>query len=216
MQSWCTQGPGTVVLIMETLRPNHIVGLGGSAGSLVSFKVFLESLSPNTGMAFIIVSHLLPTGISKLGTILSRHTKMPVSVASNGLPILANHIYVISPNTEIIVDDFILNVISPPTAICKQVDRLLISLAETLGANAIAVIFSGYCNDGTEGCKCIKANGGLTFAQDLSAEIPSMPLNAQASGCIDFVLPPDKIAAEIERLIGIRMDHSKQHIAHMA
>jgi two-component system CheB/CheR fusion protein len=153
-------------------------------------------------MAFIIVSHLLPTGISQLGPILSRHTSMPVLVATDGLAIFANHVYVITPNTEIIVDDYILNVVSPPTKMSKQVDRLLISMADALGANAIAIIFSGYCSDGTEGCSHIKARGGLTFAQDLSAEIASMPLNAQSSGCVDFVLSPGEIAAELHRLVG--------------
>jgi two-component system CheB/CheR fusion protein len=40
----------------------------------------------------------------------------------------------------------------------------------------------------------IKAKGGTTFAQDKSAEVDGMPLSAQASGCVDFVLPPDKIS----------------------
>lgn len=53
---------------------------------------------------------------------------------------------------------------------------------------------------GTEGCKSIKAKGGITFAQDESAEVAVMPLRAQASGCIDFVLPPDKIADELSKI----------------
>jgi CRP-like cAMP-binding protein len=70
-----------------------------------------------------------------------------------------------------------------------------------MGARAIGIIFSGYGGDGTEGCKHIKANGGKTFAQDMSAEVDGMPLSAQASGCIDFVLPPGKIPAELQRLV---------------
>jgi len=66
---------------------------------------------------------------------------------------------------------------------------------------AIAIIFSGYCNDGTEGCKRIKVVGGLTFAQDAAAEIPSMPLNAQATGCIDYVLAPGEIAGAVQKLV---------------
>ena len=55
----------------------------------------------------------------------------------------------------------------------------------------------GYGGDGTEGCKHIKAKGGKTFA----AEVDGMPLSAQASGCIDFVLPPGKIPAELQTLV---------------
>jgi two-component system CheB/CheR fusion protein len=67
-------------------------------------------------------------------------------------------------------------------------------------SQAKTIRFSGYDGDGTEGCKHIKANGGTTFAQDISAEIEGMPLSAQASGCVDFVLPVGKIAKELQRL----------------
>jgi CRP-like cAMP-binding protein len=70
-----------------------------------------------------------------------------------------------------------------------------------MGARAIGIVFSGYDGDGTEGCKHIKAKGGTTFAQDMSAEVGGMPLSAQASGCIDFVLPPDKIPDALRRLV---------------
>ena len=58
----------------------------------------------------------------------------------------------------------------------------------------------GMMATGTEGCKHIKAKGGTTFAQDMSAQVGDMPLSAQASGYIDFVLPPDKIPDELQRL----------------
>ena len=62
------------------------------------------------------------------------------------------------------------------------------------------VILSGYGGDGTEGCRHIKESGGTTFAQDKSAAVAGMSVSAQASGCIDFVLPPNKIAIELMRL----------------
>jgi CRP-like cAMP-binding protein len=70
-----------------------------------------------------------------------------------------------------------------------------------MGERAIGIILSGYGAEGTEGCKHIKANGGKTFAQDMSAEVDGMPLSAQASGCVDFVLPPDRIPHELQRLV---------------
>jgi two-component system CheB/CheR fusion protein len=50
------------------------------------------------------------------------------------------------------------------------------------------------------GAEAIKAAGGITFAQDESAQQGSMPHSAIESGCIDFVLPPEAIAAELERI----------------
>ncbi|MEJ7592774.1 MAG: CheR family methyltransferase [Planctomycetaceae bacterium] len=43
----------------------------------------------------------------------------------------------------------------------------------------------------------IKAEGGITFAQDTTAQHDGMPKSAIASGCVDFVMSPDEIAREI-------------------
>ena len=186
---------------MGTLRPNFIVGIGGSAGGLNAYKALLDALPSNTGMAFVIVSHIRPAANSQLAQILSRHTKMPVMVASTAMPIRANHVYVSPPNADLLIESYAFKVVSPRTKRNAQIDFFLTSLAEAMGARAIGIILSGYDGDGTEGCKHIKAKGGTTFAQDMSAEVPGMPLSAQASGCIDFVLPPDKISDELQRLV---------------
>src|SRR5262249_10299416 len=59
---------------------------------------------------------------------------------------------------------------------------------------------SGTASDGTLGLKAIKAEGGITFAQDESAKYDGMPRSALNSGCVDFVLSPERIAAELIRL----------------
>jgi two-component system CheB/CheR fusion protein len=186
---------------MRTLHPTFIVGIGGSAGGLNAYKALLEALPSNTSMAFVIVSHILPTAISQLAQILSRHTKMTVIVASTAMPIRANHVYVCPPNADLLIENHTFKVVSPRTGRNNQIDLFLASLAEAMGARAIAIILSGYNGDGAEGCRHIKAKGGTTFAQDKSAEVDDMPLSAQASGCVDFVLSPDKIADELQRLV---------------
>jgi two-component system CheB/CheR fusion protein len=186
---------------MRRLHPTFIVGIGGSAGGLNAYKALLEALPSNTSMAFVIVSHILPTAISQLAQILSRHTKMTVIVASTAMPIRANHVYVCPSNADLLIENHAFKVVSPRTGRNNQIDLFLASLAEAMGARAIAIILSGYNGDGTEGCRHIKAKGGTTFAQDKSAEVDDMPLSAQASGCVDFVLPPDKISDELQRLV---------------
>ncbi len=185
---------------MTTLPPKFIVGIGGSAGGLNAYKALLDTLPADTGMAFVIVSHLLPTASSQLAEILSRHTRMPVSVASAAMLVLPNHVYVSPPNTDLLVEADHFKVITPRTRRNVAVDLLLTSLAETAGARAVGVILSGYDGDGSEGCRRIKAKGGITFAQDASAEVGDMPLSAQAAGGIDFVLPPQQIARELHEL----------------
>ncbi len=185
---------------MKTVQPKFIVGIGGSAGALNAYKALLEALPPDTGMAFVIISHMNPTAHSQLALILSRHTKMSVTVASEAMSILANQVYIIPPDSDLTIENDSFKVISPRSGGHKQVDLFFISLAEAMGARAVGIILSGYDGDGTEGCRHIKANGGKTFAQDLSAEVDFMPLSAQAAGCVDFVLPLNKIPAKLKSL----------------
>ena len=187
---------------MGTRRPNFIVGIGGSAGALNAYKALLDALPVNTGMAFVIVSHILPTAHSQLAEILSRHTKMTVGVARTAMLIEANHVYVIPPNADLLIQGNNFKVVFPRTKRNVQIDLFLTSLAEAMGVRAVGIILSGLDGDGAEGCKQIKAKGGTTFAQDSSAEVPDMPRSAQATGCIDFVLPPQKIADEMRKLAG--------------
>jgi two-component system CheB/CheR fusion protein len=185
---------------MGTLRPNFIVGIGGSAGGLSAYKALLVALPPRTGMAFVIVAHLMPTANSQMVQILSRHTKMPVILAGDALSIQANHVYVIPPNSDLFIEGHSFKMITPRTQRNKQIDLFFTSLAEAMGPRAIGIILSGYDGDGSEGCKQIKELGGKTFAQDNSAEVIDMPLSAEATGCIDFILPPEKISEELQQL----------------
>ena len=148
---------------MGQLHPNFIVGIGGSAGALNAYKVFLDALPSNTGMAFVIGSQIHPTANSQLAHILSRHTKMPVTLASTAMPIRANRVYVIPPNAGLQIENYTFKVATPRAGRDEQIDLLFSSLADTMGTRAIGIILSGYGGDGTEGCKHIKAQGGKKF-----------------------------------------------------
>lgn len=186
---------------MHTPRPNFIVGIGGSAGALNAYKAFLDALPSKTGMAFVIISHMNPAASSQLALILSRHTKMPVTVAAMAMPIRANRVYVIPPDADLFIEDNTFKVVSPRNKRNVQVDLFLNSLAAAMGAYAVGIILSGMDGDGAAGCKQIKAKGGTTFAQDRSAEVDAMPLSAQAAGCVDFVLSPGAMPGELLRLV---------------
>ena len=182
---------------MKSSTPTCIVGIGGSAGALNAYKALLDHLPSDTGMALVIISHLNPDAYSQLAKILGRHTKMPALVACAAMPISANHVYVIPENADLEVEKLRFKVTSPRHRRNTQIDLFFASIAAVFGNRAIGVIFSGYDGDGTAGCKYIKEKGGITFAQDQSAEVDAMPLSAQSSNYVDFVLSPEKISAAL-------------------
>jgi hypothetical protein len=78
---------------------------------------------------------------------------------------------------------------------------LFTSLAKECGGRAIGIVLSGEGADGALGVQALKARGGATLAQyPGSARFPGMPINAIETGCVQFVLRPNEIARECERL----------------
>jgi two-component system CheB/CheR fusion protein len=178
-----------------------VVGIGASAGGLEAFTRLLQALPVDTGMAFVLVQHLAPHRESALAEILTRATKMPVVEVQGEPELEPNRVYVIPPDRNMLIDRGRLRLIKRE-AQGKQhpIDRFFSSLAEHQHHLAIGVVLSGTATDGTLGLEEIKAEGGITFAQDGSAQQPGMPQSAVASGCVDFVLTPEAIAAEIARI----------------
>jgi two-component system CheB/CheR fusion protein len=165
----------------------------------------LQQLPANPGMAFVVMQHLDPTHESALPSLLGRATHMQVTEARPDLRIEPNRVYVIPPNKAIRVAGRRLKVTPRKTEqeVRMPIDQFLESLAEQEADQAIGVILSGNGSDGTRGLLAVKASGGITFAQDeKSAKYTAMPANAVAAGCVDFVLPPSKIAQELVTLVG--------------
>jgi two-component system CheB/CheR fusion protein len=186
---------------LEKLFP--VVGVGASAGGLEAFSALLANLPDTTGMAFIFLQHLDPTHHSALQEILSRTTRIPVSEVSDGMAVEPRHVYVIPPNSDMVIRDGILRLSarSLTHGLHRPIDHFFVSLAEDCGDRAIGVILSGTASDGTSGCLAIKAVGGITLAQDQeTAKYSSMPGSAVDAGCVDFVLPPKAIAEELARI----------------
>jgi two-component system, chemotaxis family, CheB/CheR fusion protein len=182
-------------------KPFPIVGIGASAGGLEAFTELLQELPADTGMAFVLVQHLDPGHASVLTDILTRTTQMPVREVTNNMPVEPNHVYVIPPNSGLIIGQGVLK-LHPRSAArpLRSIDSFFESLAEDQGEHALGVILSGTATDGTLGLEAIKAHDGITFAQDASAKYASMPQSAVAAGCVDAVLSPRKIAEELARI----------------
>jgi two-component system, chemotaxis family, CheB/CheR fusion protein len=159
------------------------VGIGASAGGLEALTQLFRTLSADTGMAFVVVPHLDPTHGSMLPEILGRATHMPVAEVTDQMPVAPNHVYVIPPGTTMVVSGGILQ-LSPRHVTRGQhhdIDRFLRSLGEDQRHAAIGVVLSGSSSDGTSGLQTIKAEGGITFAQNETAQHRTMPQSAVAS-----------------------------------
>ncbi|HEX2994789.1 MAG TPA: chemotaxis protein CheB [Anaerolineales bacterium] len=176
-----------------------VIGIGGSAGALESFKNFLTAVPVDSGAAVVIIQHLAPAHPSMLMEILAQHTRMEVREIREGMPVEPNCVYVIPPNKYVGIRDGILYLSEPVTehGIRMPIDFFLRSLAEDRQERAICILLSGAGSDGTLGLRAIRGAGGLTIAQDHTAQFGEMPGSAVATGLVDFILPPDQMPKTI-------------------
>jgi two-component system CheB/CheR fusion protein len=163
----------------------------------------LKALPPDFGMAVVLIQHLDPTHESAMAVLLSRATLMPVVEARHRLKVEPGHVYVIPPNKKMGISGGVLRVMARDAdrRLPSAVDFFFHELAVDSGARAIGIILSGTGVDGTHGIQEIKSAGGVTFAQDeSSAKCSGMPVSASSTGCVDHVLSPEAIAAELVRM----------------
>ena len=182
----------------------HVVGIGASAGGLEALEQFFNHMPPDSGMAFVVVQHLDPARHSSMPEIMSRLTKMPVNVATDGMKVTPNSVYLIPPNKAVGIDKGALFLRDPaePHGLRLPVDFFLRSLALEKGPDAIAVILSGTGTDGTLGLRAIKAELGTVFVQEpKSARYDGMPRSAINTGLADFVLPAEALPRQLIQFV---------------
>ena len=176
-----------------------VVCVGGSAGGLDAYTRLLQNLPANMGVAIVIVNHLR-TVATMLHEILPNYTKMPVTLITEKLDILPNHVYIIPEKRDLHVlnDEFRLKPISKPRGWPDVITVFLRSITKHWNGKLIAVIVSGYDGDGAEALSAIKEVGGTTIAQKPDTAIqPDMPESAIESGYVDYILSPEEIAQKI-------------------
>jgi len=183
-------------------RDFPVVCVGGSAGGLDAYVRLLKCLPADMGVAIVIVNHLR-TVATHLHEILPSYTAMPVELITEELRIEPNHVFIIPEQRDLHVLDgeFRLKPISKLRGWPDVITVFLKSLTENWKGKLIAVIVSGLDGDGAAALCGIQEVGGITIAQKPDTALqPDMPESAIASGCIDFILSPEEIAAKIVRI----------------
>jgi two-component system CheB/CheR fusion protein len=184
-----------------------VVGLGASAGGIKALKEFFAHVPAKSDMAYVVILHLSPDHDSNLAEVLQQTAAIPVTQVKGRVHVEPDHVYVISPNKSLSINDGYLS-LSEINRIEERrapVDIFFRTLADSKKERAVSVILSGTGPNGSMGMKRIKECGGICIVQDpKEAEYSDMPRNSLATGLVDYVLPvaeiPQKIIAYRKRL----------------
>ena len=165
----------------------------------------LSALPEDFPAPILIAQHISPEPRSGLADLLSRRTALRVKEIQQGDSPQMSWVYVTPSGSHLqVCPDGTLS-LTPATRVGlgrPSADLLFGSLAESVGAKAVAVVLTGTGSDGAQGVRAIKAAGGVTVAQDeASSRFAGMPRSAVETGCIDLVLPLEKISPALVQIL---------------
>ena len=194
--------------------------MGGSAGALEAFEQFFTHMPADSGLAFVLVTHMDPAHKGMMPELLGRCTTMPVVQVEESMPVRPNHVYIIPPNKDMSILSGTLHLmeLSAPRGVRAPIDLFLRHLAEDQEDRAVAIIMSGMGTDGTLGVKAVKEHLGLALAQDArSAKYDSMPKSAIGTGLMDYVAAahelPEKLLGYIRHLAKVPREIGQERTA---
>jgi two-component system chemotaxis response regulator CheB len=196
-----------VSTIKRVLRTtDRIIAIGASTGGTEAIRELLEVMPPDAPA--IVISQHIPAAFSKpFAERMNRCSAMAVCEAQDGQYILPGHVYIAPGDQHLLVER------DGARYRCKlsngphvnrhrpSVDVMFRSVAQNVGLNATGVILTGMGDDGARGLKEMMDAGAPTIAQDeASSVVWGMPGTAVKLGAAQYVLPLQKIAAEMLEL----------------
>ncbi len=185
-------------------RTTHqVVVVGASTGGTEALRTLLEAMPPDApGLA--IVQHMPEVFTAQFAKRLHQTCRIEVKEAEQDDRLVSGRALVAPGNRHLQVRRsgalYVVDVVDgPPVSLHRpSVDVLFRSAARACGENAVGVILTGMGSDGAEGLSEMKRAGARTIAQDEATSVVfGMPKEAIARGCVDEVLPIDRIAGTV-------------------
>ncbi|XYI00552.1 CheR family methyltransferase [Sorangium sp. So ce1128] len=175
-----------------------VIAAAGGRGAVAELLRRLPSR--DTCLSLVLIYSADP-GETPLLELATQSSPLPVIELRQGTRLMPGHVQVLPPGTRATLAGMSVELAPRGEGGASPADVFLRSLASELGSSAVAVALSGAGNDGVLGLKDVKAEGGVTFAEDpRSADRSALPQSAIAAGGVDFTLGVEQIAAELARM----------------
>jgi two-component system chemotaxis response regulator CheB len=183
--------------------------IGTSTGGPQALRAVVPLLAAGLPVPVFVVQHIPPQFTTSLAERLDALSPMRVVVADDQMVVEPGCVYVAVGNRHLGVarrgeevvcalDD------GPRRRGCRPaVDHLLETAAVVYGRKLLVALLTGMGCDGLDGCRAVKAAGGIVLAQ--SAEtcvVYGMPKAIQEAGLADEVVPLDRVAQRLQERLG--------------
>lgn len=184
------------------------IAIGTSTGGPEALRKLVPRLPPGLQIPAFIVQHMPAMFTHTLAARLDEMSKLRVVEATDGMPAAAGRVHVApggrhlrlahrAEGVSCAIDD------TPPRLGCRpSFDNLLDSMMDIYGGRVLAVVLTGMGCDGLEGCRRLKAQGGVVIAQSHeTCTVYGMPKAVIENRLADAVLPIEAIAETLTRLV---------------
>jgi two-component system, chemotaxis family, protein-glutamate methylesterase/glutaminase len=201
-------GANLPVRVPGTEAAVELVVIGASTGGPNALTTLLPKLPGDLPVPVVIVQHMLAAFTRHFAERLGLQCKLRVVEPNHGDPIQPGTIYVAKGDYHLLInrrgrEGFVTLNQGPPENFCRPaVDVMFDSAASAYGASVLGVVLTGMGQDGYRGSRLIRQAGGNVIVQDEATSIVwGMPGMVAGAGLATQVLPLERVAGEIERLV---------------
>jgi two-component system chemotaxis response regulator CheB len=205
--------PITAPLRTSVRPPTRIdvVAIGTSTGGPNALTVLLPQLPADFPVPIVIVQHMPPLFTRLLAERLNALARLNVQEGKEGQKLQRGQVWIAPGDHHMTVArkgaELILGINRDPQEnSCRPaVDVLFRSVAQTCGANMLAVVLTGMGADGTRGSAMVHEGGGEVIVQnEESSVVWGMPGSVVAASLADGIYPLGGIASEVVRRVTMR------------
>ncbi len=197
--------------VKRGLTKPRVLAVGSSTGGPAALIKLFKALPKSINIPVVVTQHMPPAFTAILAQNLQRDTGWSAKEAGEGDFLEPGRILV-APGDYHMLFEKSANVVKvrldkgAKENFCRPaVDPMLRSLVAAYGPAIVSVILTGMGQDGLVGCKNVLKDGGTVVAQDeASSVVWGMPGAVSRAGIAASILPLDRIAAEIESIVGGR------------
>ena len=189
----------------------HVVAIGTSTGGPNALTTLIPQLPEDFPVPIVIVQHMPPLFTRLLAERLDNLSRLQVREGKAGERLQRGQVWIAPGDHHMTVERNATEIVlginhdAQENSCRPAVDVLFRSLAQTCGANVLAVVLTGMGADGTRGSADIREAGGEVIVQDeASSVVWGMPGSVVAASLAHRIYPLAEMGAEVVRRVSTR------------